>query len=44
MTEPQYIDIVQGKRADTRVEVHIANAEAPGSQRKPITLVEAAAG
>ncbi|WP_435609806.1 RloB family protein [Streptomyces sp. C10-9-1] len=43
VTEPQYIDIVRGKPADTGVEVRIANATVPGSQRKPITLVEAAA-
>ncbi|MFC9271796.1 RloB family protein [Streptomyces zhihengii] len=43
VTEPQYIDLVRGRPADTGVEVRIANASAPGSQRKPITLVEAAA-
>ncbi|OII61306.1 hypothetical protein BJP40_00490 [Streptomyces sp. CC53] len=41
--EPQYIEIVRGKPAETGVEVRIANPSAPGSQRKPITLVEAAA-
>ncbi|WP_331452580.1 RloB family protein [Streptomyces sp. SS162] len=43
VTEPQYIEIVRGKPDKTGVEVRIANASAPGSQRKPITLVEAAA-
>lgn len=45
VTEPSYIDILKkyGKPADTSmiVEVHVANLKAPGSQRKPIKLVEA---
>jgi hypothetical protein len=44
LTEPSYIDIMR-RLLDERglpVEVHIANAGAPGSQRKPIDLVEAA--
>lgn len=45
-TEPSYIDIIKarGLPADptVTVEVRIANASAPGSQRKPIKLVEAA--
>ncbi|MEV0620892.1 RloB family protein [Nonomuraea sp. NPDC050404] len=46
VTEPSYIDIIhnRGSFADPAipVEVRIANASAPGSQRKPIKLVEAA--
>ncbi|MCX4962808.1 RloB family protein [Streptomyces virginiae] len=46
VTEPDYIRIIrdQGVYADPSlaVEVRIANASAPGSQRKPIKLVEAA--
>lgn len=45
-TEPTYIEIIRdrGVHANpaTVVEVRIANATAPGSQRKPIKLVEAA--
>ncbi|MFI0511890.1 RloB family protein [Streptomyces sp. WSLK1-5] len=40
VTEPSYIEIIKG-HAPT-VEVRIANASAPGSQRKPLKLVEAA--
>ncbi|MFF9867944.1 RloB family protein [Streptomyces sp. NPDC013953] len=43
VTEPQYIEIVRGRAGATGIEVRIANESAPGSQRKPITLVEAAA-
>lgn len=46
VTEPTYIEIVRDRAvyADpaTAVEVRIANATAPGSQRKPVKLVEAA--
>ncbi|MDX2825319.1 hypothetical protein PV416_30665 [Streptomyces ipomoeae] len=46
VTEPSYIEIIKehGVPADpaTTVEVRIANASAPGSQRKPLKLVEAA--
>jgi len=46
VTEPTYIEIIRdrGIYADptVAVEVRIANATAPGSQRKPIKLVEAA--
>ncbi|MFG2717064.1 RloB family protein [Streptomyces sp. NPDC048416] len=46
VTEPTYIDIVraQGVPKDpaTTPDVRIANDRAPGSQRKPIKLVEAA--
>ncbi|MEU9338402.1 RloB family protein [Streptomyces sp. NPDC048290] len=46
VTEPDYIRIVrdQGVYLDPSmaVDVHIANSSAPGSQRKPIKLVEAA--
>lgn len=46
VTEPTYIEIIKdrGVYADptTAVEVRIANSTAPGSQRKPIKLVEAA--
>lgn len=46
VTEPTYIGIIRdrGVYADPTmaVEVRIANATAPGSQRKPIKLVEAA--
>ncbi|WP_030989482.1 RloB family protein [Streptomyces sp. NRRL S-1813] len=46
VTEPTYIEIIraQGVLADPTiaVEVRIANASAPGSQRKPLKLVEAA--
>lgn len=46
VTEPTYIEIIRdrGVCADptTAVEVRIANSTAPGSQRKPIKLVEAA--
>ncbi|MGW1257286.1 RloB family protein [Streptomyces sp. NPDC002513] len=46
VTEPSYIEIVKqyGVPADSAmtVEVRIANASAPGSQRKPLKLVEAA--
>jgi hypothetical protein len=45
VTEPSYIDILKkhGKPVDGSVvvEVHVANLKAPGSQRKPIKLVEA---
>ncbi|MEU9341652.1 RloB family protein [Streptomyces sp. NPDC048278] len=48
VTEPSYIDIIRacGEPADpvVTVEVRIANASAPGSQRKPLKLVEAAVG
>ncbi|MFC5825466.1 RloB family protein [Nonomuraea insulae] len=47
VTEPSYIDIIhrRGVFADPAipVEVRIANASAPGSHRKPVKLVEAAA-
>lgn len=47
VTEPTYIEIIRdrGIRADPAVvvEVRIANAGAPGSQRKPVKLVGAAA-
>ncbi|MFJ3861243.1 RloB family protein [Streptomyces sp. NPDC090085] len=43
VTEPQYIEIVRGRAGANGIEVRIANATAPGSQRKPITLVDAAA-
>ncbi|WP_405644228.1 RloB family protein [Streptomyces uncialis] len=46
VTEPDYIRIVrdQGVYVDlsVTVDVHIANSSAPGSQRKPVKLVEAA--
>ncbi|MGW7364155.1 RloB family protein [Streptomyces sp. NPDC054841] len=42
VTEPQYIEIVRSRADVTGVEVRIANQSAPGSQRKPIKLVEAA--
>ncbi|MCP3819975.1 RloB family protein [Streptomyces sp. A3M-1-3] len=46
VTEPTYIEILKQHGTlidpDVTVEVHIANAGAPGSQRKPIKLVEAA--
>ncbi|MFD3539734.1 RloB family protein [Streptomyces sp. NPDC058662] len=46
VTEPDYIRIVRDKGAyadpSLAVEVRIANSSAPGSQRKPIKLVEAA--
>src|SRR5215470_17640486 len=46
VTEPTYIEIIRdrGVYADPTVvvEVRIANSTAPGSQRKPIKLVEAA--
>ncbi|MGC5009574.1 RloB family protein [Streptosporangium sp. DT93] len=44
LTEPSYIDIMKQLLSEQRlpVEVHIANAGARGSQRKPIDLVEAA--
>jgi hypothetical protein len=46
VTEPTYIEIIraQGILTDPTmaVEVRIANASAPGSQRKPLKLVEAA--
>ncbi|MFG2137223.1 RloB family protein [Streptomyces sp. NPDC048650] len=46
VTEPAYIEIIreQGVLADPTiaVEVRIANSSAPGSQRKPLKLVEAA--
>ncbi|MEV5407305.1 RloB family protein [Thermopolyspora sp. NPDC052614] len=43
-TETSYIDIMKEliKERGLPVEVHIANASAPGSQRKPLDLVEAA--
>ncbi|MEW2298995.1 RloB family protein [Streptomyces sp. NPDC006655] len=40
VTEPSYIEIIKGY-APT-VDVRIANANAPGSRRKPLKLVEAA--
>jgi hypothetical protein len=44
VTEPSYIEIIkeQATWADSslEVDVHIANANAPTSQRKPLTLVE----
>jgi hypothetical protein len=47
VTEPTYIEIIKGRGtyADSpiAVEVKIANQKAPGSQRKPLKLVEAAA-
>lgn len=46
VTEPTYIEIIRGRGTyqdpSLSVEVRIANATAPGSQRKPIKLVEAA--
>ncbi|MFJ5118767.1 RloB family protein [Kitasatospora sp. NPDC088548] len=44
VTEPNYIEAVSGlvRLHEQGVEVRIANANAPGSQRKPIKLVEAA--
>ncbi|MFD7612870.1 RloB family protein [Streptomyces sp. NPDC059828] len=42
VTEPEYIKIVRDRAGVTGVEVRIANSSAPGSQRKPIKLVEAA--
>ncbi|MEU9972555.1 RloB family protein [Streptomyces sp. NPDC051014] len=46
VTEPSYIDVIKacGEPADPAitVEVRIANSSAPGSQRKPLKLVEAA--
>ncbi|WP_304453897.1 RloB family protein [Nocardiopsis sp. YSL2] len=42
VTEPQYIDIITKRAGAPDVEVHIANESAPGSQRKPLKLVEAA--
>lgn len=44
VTEPNYIEAVSGlvHLHEKGVEVRIANANAPGSQRKPIKLVEAA--
>jgi hypothetical protein len=46
VTEPTYIEIIRSRGAykdpGVSVEVRIANASAPGSQRKPIKLVEAA--
>lgn len=46
VTEPTYIEIIRDigvyKDPTTAVEVRIANSTAPGSQRKPIDLVEAA--
>jgi hypothetical protein len=46
VTEPSYIEIIraQGTPDDPAltVDVHIANSKAPGSQRKPLKLVEAA--
>jgi hypothetical protein len=46
VTEPSYIEVIKkyGVWADpaTTADVRIANASAPGSQRKPLKLVEAA--
>jgi hypothetical protein len=42
VTEPQYIEVIQARSGVPGVEVHIANASVPGSQRKPVKLVEAA--
>lgn len=46
VTEPTYIEIIRAlgvyQDPETKVEVRIANSTAPGSQRKPINLVEAA--
>lgn len=46
-TEPSFIDIIwERRRSDgppPNIDVRIANRKAPGSQRKPLTLVEAAA-
>ncbi|MEU3191092.1 RloB family protein [Streptomyces sp. NPDC006992] len=42
VTEPEYIKIVRDRAGATGVEVRIANSSAPGSQRKPIKLVDAA--
>ncbi|MFC9619265.1 RloB family protein [Streptomyces sp. NPDC056930] len=42
VTEPDYINIVRDRAGVAGVEVRIANSSAPGSQRKPIKLVEAA--
>ncbi|MFF2661492.1 RloB family protein [Kitasatospora sp. NPDC058032] len=44
VTEPTYIEVVSDlvRLHDQGVEVRVANANAPGSQRKPIKLVEAA--
>ncbi len=45
VTEPSYIDILKKhgtpRDGSVTVEVHVANLKAPGSQRKPIKLVEA---
>ncbi|MEU2431282.1 RloB family protein [Streptomyces sp. NPDC007861] len=43
VTEPEYIKVVREQAGTNGVEVRIANQSAPGSQRKPIKLVEAAA-
>lgn len=42
VTEPEYIKIIRDRAGTTDVDVHIANASAPGSQRKPLALVTAA--
>ncbi|MFG2332129.1 RloB family protein [Streptomyces sp. NPDC048604] len=42
VTEPEYIKIVRERAGVNGIEVRIANQSAPGSQRKPIKLVEAA--
>lgn len=47
-TEPSFIDIIWERRLSAagpapNIDVRIANRKAPGSQRKPLTLVEAAA-
>ncbi|MEV0923986.1 RloB family protein [Streptomyces spongiicola] len=42
VTEPEYIKIVRERAGTNGIEVRIANQSAPGSQRKPINLVEAA--
>lgn len=42
VTEPEYIRVIRARAGAPDVEIHIANASVPGSQRKPIKLVEAA--
>jgi RloB-like protein len=42
VTEPEYIRIIRERAGVKGTEVRIANASAPGSQRKPVKLVEAA--
>lgn len=42
VTEPEYIRIIRDRTGVKSTEVRIANSSAPGSQRKPAKLVEAA--